>query len=112
MCTQNSCCATARTKWFTPKKKPRSVWLLNTGNDSVFDYIEINEDYSIYEIGVPASWVGKSILDKKGPYQIQYQHFWPLNAGKRFIPFPTPTTSFSETESFDDSRPQRGRKTD
>ena len=35
------------------------------GNDSVFDYIEINEDYSIYEIGVPASWVGKSILDKK-----------------------------------------------
>ena len=58
------------------------------GNDSVFDYIEINEDYSIYEIGVPAAfWTRKfeqSIISA----------FWPPNAGKRFIRSPTLTTSF------------------
>lgn len=65
------------------------------GNDSVFDYIEINEDYSIYEIGVPDSWVGKSILDKKSvPNTISV--FWQPSAGKRFIRSPTPTTSFQK----------------
>lgn len=31
-------------------------------SDNVFDYIELTEDHSIYETPVPASWVGKSIV--------------------------------------------------
>lgn len=68
------------------------------GNDSVFDYIEINEDYSIYEIGVPASWVGKSILDKKvrTKYNIS---ILATKRGKEIYPLPHPDHVFSETES-------------
>lgn len=68
------------------------------GNDSVFDYIEINEDYSIYEIGVPASWVGKSILDKKvrSKYNIS---ILATKRGKEIYPLPHPDHVFSETES-------------
>lgn len=29
----------------------------------MFDYIQLTDDYSIYEIPVPASWKGKSIVD-------------------------------------------------
>lgn len=68
------------------------------GNDSIFDYIEINEDYSIYEIGVPASWVGKSILDKKvrSKYNIS---ILATKRGKEIYPLPHPDHIFSETES-------------
>ena len=68
------------------------------GNDSVFDYIEINEDYSIYEIGVPDSWVGKSILDKKvrAKYNIS---ILATKRGKEIYPLPHPDHVFSETES-------------
>ena len=68
------------------------------GNDSVFDYIEINEDYSIYEIGVPDSWVGKSILDKKvrTKYNIS---ILATKRGKEIYPLPHPDHVFSETES-------------
>ena len=68
------------------------------GNDSVFDYIEINEDYSIYEIGVPDSWVGKSILDKKvrAKYNIS---ILATKRGKEINPLPHPDHVFSETES-------------
>lgn len=34
------------------------------GSDSIFNYIELNEEFSIYEISVPSGWVGKSILQK------------------------------------------------
>ncbi len=34
------------------------------GAKNVFDYIELAPGYAIYEIAVPASWYGKSILDK------------------------------------------------
>ena len=68
------------------------------GNDSVFDYIEINEDYSIYEIGVPDSWVGKSILDKKvrTKYNIS---ILATKRGKEIYPLPHPDHVFYETES-------------
>lgn len=68
------------------------------GNDSVFDYIEINEDYSIYEIGVPASWVGKSILDKKVRTKCNIS-ILATKRGKEIYPLPHPDHVFSETES-------------
>ncbi len=68
------------------------------GNDSVFDYIEINEDYSIYEIGVPATWVGKSILDKKVRSKFNIS-ILAIKRGKEIYPLPHPDHIFSETES-------------
>lgn len=68
------------------------------GNESVFDYIEINEDYSIYEIGVPATWVGKSILDKKVRSKFNIS-ILATKRGKEIYPLPHPDHIFSETES-------------
>ncbi|NMA07786.1 MAG: TrkA family potassium uptake protein [Clostridiales bacterium] len=34
------------------------------GSDNVFDFIQLTDDYSIYEINVPPTWVGKTILQK------------------------------------------------
>ncbi|MEE0777228.1 MAG: NAD-binding protein [Bacillota bacterium] len=33
------------------------------GNENVFDYLRLSQDYSIDEIRVPKQWVGKSIVD-------------------------------------------------
>ena len=35
------------------------------GAGNVFDYLELSEEYSIYEIATPTSWYGKTILEKK-----------------------------------------------
>ncbi|MEG1850274.1 MAG: TrkA family potassium uptake protein, partial [Oscillospiraceae bacterium] len=32
------------------------------GSNNVFDYVELTPEYSIYEIPVPAAWVGKTIV--------------------------------------------------
>lgn len=34
------------------------------GAKNIFDYVELTPDIAIYEIAVPESWVGKSILEK------------------------------------------------
>ena len=31
--------------------------------NNIFDYVQLTEDYSIYEIPVPTSWVGKTIVE-------------------------------------------------
>ena len=33
--------------------------------DNIFDYIELTEEYAIYEIPVPDTWVGSSIVEKE-----------------------------------------------
>lgn len=42
------------------------------GSSNIFDYIELNSDYSIFEVMVPQSWVGKTILemDVRSNYRI------------------------------------------
>ena len=34
------------------------------GNDNIFDYIELTDEYAIYEIPAPESWIGSSIIEK------------------------------------------------
>ncbi len=68
------------------------------GNDSVFDYIEINEDFSIYEISVPSTWVGKSILDKKVRSKFNVS-ILATKIGKEIYPLPHPDHIFNASES-------------
>lgn len=32
-------------------------------SDHIFDYIELTQDYSIFETAVPSSWVGKTVVE-------------------------------------------------
>lgn len=55
-----------------------AVWTaIRYSSDHVFDYIDLGEDYSIFEIEVPETWAGKTIseLDIRRKYNINVLAF-------------------------------------
>ena len=46
-----------------PEKQMASWAAVRYSADHIFDYIELTEDHSIFETAVPASWVGKTIVE-------------------------------------------------
>ena len=48
-----------------PEKEMAQRLAVTYGNDNIFDYIELTEEYAIYEIPVPDTWVGSSIVEKE-----------------------------------------------
>lgn len=67
------------------------------GSDSIFNYIELNNDYSIYEISVPDGWIGKSIRQKniRTKYNIS---ILATKTGETISPLPHPDHIFSSDE--------------
>lgn len=68
------------------------------GSDNIFNYIELNSEYAIYEISTPQNWVGKSILQKN----VRSKYNVSILANKRgdeIFPLPHPDHIFSESES-------------
>ena len=67
------------------------------GSDSIFNYIELNKDFSIYEISVPNGWVGKSILQKnvRSKYNVS---ILAIKVGDNLYPLPHPDHIFTEDE--------------
>lgn len=65
--------------------------------DNVFDCIELTDEYSIYEISVPESWVGKSIIeiDVRSKYNLNI--LATLNEGI-LSPMPSPHHVFTPYE--------------
>lgn len=68
------------------------------GSDDIFNYIELTDEYSIYEISVPDAWVGKSILQKnvRSKYHIS---ILATKEGNEIYPLPHPDHIFTSTES-------------
>lgn len=44
-----------------PAKEIASWTAIRFTSDHIFDYLEINEDYSIFEVSIPESWIGRAI---------------------------------------------------
>ncbi len=45
-------------------EKQMAQWTAVTySNDNIFDYMELSDEYAIYETPVPKSWIGKSVID-------------------------------------------------
>ncbi len=44
-----------------PEKQLASWTAIRYSSDHIFDYIELDEDYAIFEIAVPSAWVGRTI---------------------------------------------------
>lgn len=63
------------------------------GSDNIFNYIELNEEYSIYEIAVPSSWLNKSILkvNVRSKYGIS---ILATKQGNNIFPLPKPEHVF------------------
>lgn len=55
-----------------PEKQLASWTAIRYSSDHIFDYIELNEDYAIFEIPIPDLWVGKTIgeIDIRNNYHI------------------------------------------
>ena len=68
------------------------------GSDNIFTYIELNDEYSIYEIAVPSSWLNKSILkvNVRSKYGIS---ILATKQGNNIFPLPKPEHVFTDSES-------------
>ncbi|MCI5649113.1 MAG: potassium channel family protein [Fusicatenibacter sp.] len=68
------------------------------GSRNIFDYIELTPEVSIYEIAVPPSWYGKSILQKsvRTAYHIC---ILATKQGDEIFPLPHPDHVFSAKET-------------
>lgn len=63
--------------------------------NNVFDYIELADEYSIFEIEVPESWIGHSIaaLGVRAKYNL---NVLAIKQGLKTIPMPRPDNVFSK----------------
>ena len=68
------------------------------GSKNIFNYIELNDEYSIYEIAVPSSWLNKSILkvNVRSKYGIS---ILATKQGNNIYPLPKPEHVFTDSES-------------
>ena len=66
-----------------PEKQLAAWTAIKYSSDNVFDYIELSEDVSIFEVGIPTEWVGKTIgkLDIRNKANI---NILALKQGKNF----------------------------
>ncbi|SFP83698.1 trk system potassium uptake protein TrkA [Oscillibacter sp. PC13] len=46
-----------------PEKQMASWAAVRYSSDHIFDYVELTPDHSIFETAVPASWVGKTVVE-------------------------------------------------
>ena len=55
-----------------PEKQLASWTAIRYSSDHVFDYVEIDGDYAIFEVSVPKSWIGKTVgqIDIRCRYNI------------------------------------------
>ena len=69
------------------------------GADNVFDYIELTHDYSIYEIAVPSSWIGKSIVGAAVRTRYGVSILATKNSSGEFSTMPLPEHIFTPDET-------------
>lgn len=55
-----------------PEKQLANWTAIRYSSDHIFDYIELDDGYAIFEIGVPQGWIGKTIgqIDIRKKYNI------------------------------------------
>ena len=61
----------------------------------IFDYIELNDEYSIFEIAVPNSWTGKKLVDLN-PRKKYGMNLLTVKKGKDVVPSLGPDYVFEQ----------------
>ena len=80
-----------------PERDSAERIAMRTSATNVFDYIELTDEYAIYEIPPLASWVGQTIraLDIRSRYRI---NILAVKIGDVLRPMPGPDYAFTGTE--------------
>ena len=66
-------------------------------SDKIYDYIELDSVYSIFEIALPEKWIGKSIrqVNPRAKHQI---NILTIKKNNQYMPAPTPDTVFEKDD--------------
>ena len=81
-----------------PEKQMAAWAAVRYSADHIFDYIELTEDYSIFETEVPKAWVGKTIVELavRQKYCI---NILATRHGGKLEPLPGPAHCFTAEET-------------
>ena len=80
-----------------PEKEMAIRAAVRYSSENVFDYIRLNDEYSIYETAVPESWIGRSIIEL-GVRQKHRISILSINRGEELEPMPRPEYVFDGSE--------------
>jgi len=81
-----------------PEKQMGDWAAVRYSSDHIFDYIQLTEDYSIYETAVPESWVGKTVVDL-AVRQRYHINILATKKGEQLDPMPGPNHAFQPDET-------------
>ncbi|MDY2841106.1 MAG: TrkA family potassium uptake protein, partial [Candidatus Borkfalkiaceae bacterium] len=81
-----------------PEKQIADWAAIRYGADNVFDYLKISGEYSLFEVGVPESWTGKTVteVDVRRKYGV---NIIALKKNGTVDPVITPDTVFTAGET-------------
>lgn len=81
-----------------PEKQLATWTAIRYTSDHIFDYIELDDEYAIFEIEVPAAWIGRTVgeINIRQKYNINIMAL--KRNGKMELTI-TPQTCFSEHEA-------------
>ena len=74
-----------------PEKQMADWAAVRYSSDHIFDYVELTDEYSIFETAVPYSWIGRTIIDL-AVRQNTILTFWQPGATAHWIPCPVQHT--------------------
>ena len=81
-----------------PEKQMASWAAVRYSSEHIFDYIELTDDYSIYEMEVPRSWVGSTIVQVSSRQKYRFNILATKRDG-RLDPLPEANHRFMADES-------------
>ena len=81
-----------------PEKQMASWAAVRYSADHIFDYIELTDNHSIFETAVPASWVGKTIVEL-AVRQKYHINVLATKHNSNLEPLPGPTHCFRPDET-------------
>ncbi|MCI8370746.1 MAG: TrkA family potassium uptake protein [Clostridia bacterium] len=78
-----------------PNRDMAEKLAVKINSQKVYDYIELDSEFSIFEIAVPTKWIGKTIMDAnpRAKYEL---NILTIKKGNKIMPTPTPNTIFEE----------------
>lgn len=78
-----------------PEKEMAIRAAVRYSSENVFDYIRLNDEYSIYETSVPEGWIGRSIIDL-GVRQKHHINILAIKRDDALEPLPRPDYMFRQ----------------
>lgn len=78
-----------------PNRDVAEKLAVKLNSEKVYDYIELDATYSIFELAVPKKWIGKTIREAN-PRAVYDLNILTIKKDNKIMPSPTPDTVFEE----------------